>query len=120
MAWLGRFSAGYRQIFNAIFAPEWMHYLMHALLYAGVAFLLLFSFNIKITRQSVGLILTAVLLIGALQESLQLFSGVQILRWNSLLDLGVDLLGGVMGILLLKLVRRFKIRSDSMYCRGTS
>jgi hypothetical protein len=39
MAWFGRFSSSYRQAFNLIFSPQWMHIVMHAFLYAGLVVL---------------------------------------------------------------------------------
>jgi VanZ family protein len=98
MAWLGKFSARYQQIFNAIFAPEWMHWLMHAALYAGLAILLVLVFGLPLTRRTVALVLGIVLLVGLIQEGMQLFSGVQVVSWNSLFDLGVDLAGAGIGL----------------------
>ncbi len=98
MAWLGNFSIRYRQTFNAAFAPEWMHWLMHAALYAGLAILLVVVFNLPLNRCTVLLVLGTVLLVGIIQEGMQLFSAVQVISWNSLFDLGVDLVGAGIGL----------------------
>lgn len=98
MAWLGNFSSHYRQIFNTVFAPEWMHWLMHAALYAGLAMLLVLVFDLSLTHRTVLLALGIILFVGVIQEGMQLISGVQIVSWNSLLDLGVDLLGAGIGL----------------------
>jgi hypothetical protein len=98
MAWLGNFSSNYRQIFNTIFAPEWMHWLMHAALYAGLAILLVVVFDLVLNRRTLLLVLGIVLLVGIIQEGMQLFSNVQIVSWNSVFDLGVDLLGAGIGL----------------------
>lgn len=98
MAWLGNFSDGYRQAFNSIFAPEWVHWLMHAALYAGLAILEVTVFNLPLNHKTVLLIFGSVLLVGLIQESLQLFSNVQIVSWNSAFDLGVDLSGAGIGL----------------------
>jgi hypothetical protein len=98
MAWLGNFSAGYRQIFDTIFGPEWMHWLMHAALYAGLAILSLLVFNLPLDHRTVLLVLGIVLLVGVIQEGMQLLSAVQIVSWNSIFDLGVDLIGGMIGL----------------------
>jgi hypothetical protein len=98
MAWLGNFSKSYRQIFNTIFAPEWMHWLMHAALYAGLAILLVLVFTLPLNRRTVVLVLGIVLVVGLIQEGMQLFSAVQIVSWNSFLDLGVDLVGAAIGL----------------------
>ena len=105
MAWLGKFSTSFRQIFNAIFGPEWMHWMMHAALYAGLAILLMFVFNLPANRRSVLLVLSAVLLVGIIQEGMQLFSDVQIVGWNSIFDLGVDILGAGIGLGLFALFK---------------
>jgi hypothetical protein len=101
MAWLGNFSKGYRHIFNAVFAPEWMHWLMHAVLYAGLALLLVFVFNLSLDRRTMLLVLGIVLLVGMIQEGVQFFSRVQVVSWNSVFDLGVDILGAGVGLGLL-------------------
>lgn len=98
MAWLGNFWGGYRQVFNVLFAPEWMHWLMHAVLYAGLAVLLVLVFGLPLTRRTVALVLGIVLLVGLIQEGMQLFSGVQVVSWNSIFDLGVDLIGAGIGL----------------------
>jgi len=98
MAWLGNFSGNYRQVFNFIFAPEWMHWLMHAILYAGLAILLMIVFSLPSNRQSTLLVFGIVILVGVIQEILQLLSEVQIKSWNSLFDLGVDLIGATLGL----------------------
>jgi hypothetical protein len=98
MAWLGNFSADYREAFNTIFAPEWMHWLMHAALYAGLAILLVVVFNLPLNHRTLVLVLGTVLLVGLIQEGMQLFSAVQIVSWNSLFDLGVDLIGAGIGL----------------------
>ena len=97
MAWLGNFSQQYRQAFNALFAPEWMHWLMHAALYAGLTVLLVLVFDLSLNRRTALLVFGIVLLVGLIQEGMQLLSGVQIVSWNSLLDLGVDLIGAGIG-----------------------
>lgn len=74
---------------------------MHAALYAGWAILLIVIFNRPLSRGTVLLVLTATLLIGILQEGIQLLSAVQIFNWNSAFDLGVDLIGAGIGIAML-------------------
>jgi hypothetical protein len=98
MAWLGNFSTGYRQVFNSIFAPEWMHWLMHAVLFAGLVTLVVLVFNLQLKFHTVLLLLWMVLFVGMAQEGTQLLSQRQIFRWNSLFDLAVDLFGGVIGL----------------------
>jgi hypothetical protein len=106
MAWVRKFSLGYQHVFNAIFAPEWMHWLMHAVLYAGLAVLLVKIFTLGIKPRSVLLVCGVVLLVGILQEGIQCFSAVQVLRWNSVFDLGMDLFGAAVGLLIIWLIRK--------------
>jgi hypothetical protein len=44
MAWLGKFSSRYQELFTAVFSPEWMQWVMHAALYAGLAILIIWAF----------------------------------------------------------------------------
>jgi hypothetical protein len=106
MAWLGNFSTSYRRVFNAIFTPEWMHWLMHAALYAGLVILLVGGFRLPLDRRTVLFVLAVVLLVGLIQEGMQLFSAVQIVSWNSLFDLGVDLIGAGIGLGLVWGIRK--------------
>ncbi len=40
MGWFTRYSALWNRVFAFLFGPLWMHVLMHALLFAALAFLL--------------------------------------------------------------------------------
>jgi VanZ family protein len=106
MAWLGNFSVGYRRVFNALFAPEWMHWLMHAALYAGLAILLAIVFDLAVNRRTVLIVVGMVLLVGLIQEGMQLFSAVQVVSWNSVFDLGVDLSGAGIGLIVVCGIRK--------------
>jgi len=97
MAWLGRFSSRYHNFFNALFSPEWVHWVMHAGLYTGLVILVICAFNLDSSGKTVVIALCVALGVGIVQESLQLLSGVQVLRWNTLLDLGVDSAGALAG-----------------------
>jgi len=70
---------------------------MHASLYAVLAGLVMISFNRPVKRSSLGFILLITLVVGVLQEGWQMLSGVQIMDWNTCLDLGIDLLGSLIG-----------------------
>jgi hypothetical protein len=54
-------------------------------------------FELSVGLKTLGIVILVGLLIGMLQEGLQLLVGVQVLRWNTLLDLGVDFLGVLIG-----------------------
>ena len=97
MAWPGRLSGRYRRVFDAVFTPGWMHVLMHLALFAGLVVLLGMASGRALTKRTAAGFLLVALVVGLLQEGLQLLSGVQIWRWNTLFDLGVDLLGAGLG-----------------------
>ncbi|MEA3350482.1 MAG: hypothetical protein U9Q82_07675 [Chloroflexota bacterium] len=100
MAWLGRLSARYQQVFDAIFTPGWVHVSMHLVLYAGLMILLATVLDRSITRQTLIRYLFGVLVVGFLQEGFQLFSAVQVFGWNTIFDLGIDLIGALIGFAL--------------------
>ncbi len=98
MAWLGSFSPVFQQYFEIIFSEEWVHIVVHIGLYAGFAILILFAFDLKPGLSSLGWIVLIALVVGVGQEILQQITGhIPDLRWNSLLDLGVDILGASIG-----------------------
>jgi hypothetical protein len=99
LAWLGRFSAAYRRTFNAIFEPAWMHVVMHAALFAGLAFLLVLAFQIPLNRNTAVTVIGTILLVGVFQEVLQSISTGQFMVLPALFDLCVDLTGGLAGLL---------------------
>jgi hypothetical protein len=88
---------------------------MHLALFAGLVVLLGVTLGgLTVTKETsevsktsevlnaAGFLLVA-LAVGLLQEGLQLLSGVQIWRWNTLFDLGIDLLGAGLGVGVLAL-----------------
>jgi len=97
-AWIGRYSPGFSQLYEAVFSPEWVHWVMHAGLYAGFTILIIYAFDLRSKRKVLGWVLLITLGVGVVQESLQqITSNIPYLRWNSLLDLGVDLGGTLIG-----------------------
>jgi VanZ family protein len=115
MAFLGKLWPSFGSVFDAIFEPNWMHILMHGLLYAIFGFLL--TLWVKPTSiKAVFLLLGLSLLVGILHESLQLLTAH---LWPGLLpelfDLGVDLAGAAFGIGIGLVVLRRKVlrKSDS-------
>ncbi|RPI33136.1 MAG: hypothetical protein EHM70_06945 [Chloroflexota bacterium] len=100
MAWLGKYSAGFRRAFDAIFAPTWMHILMHALLYTVLVVLLLVMFRWQASWKTAARALSIVLVVGCAQEGLQSLGAGIFYASAALFDLGVDLAGGIGGILI--------------------
>ena len=101
--WLRSYSPAYRSAFDAAFGAEWVHVTMHLALFAGLAILILLILKRRLDRSLVVLILAAVLVVGVLQEGLQIaargdwWGGV---LPSSLFDLGIDLLGATVGIVI--------------------
>jgi hypothetical protein len=91
---LGRFSPQFRRAFNTIFAPLWIHILMHTLLYIGVCALIILTFRLPRSARTMAITLGIVFVVGLLQEGLQAFNQGTFLLGGSIEDFAVDLLGG--------------------------
>ena len=103
MEFLAKVWPAFGRIFNPIFAPDWMHIVMHTLLYAMLAFLLAQVVH-PISSRAILVLLGLGLLVGCLQESLQLFSARLWPGWSpEILDLSVDLGGTIIGIIVSRL-----------------
>ncbi len=101
MAWFSQQIPGYDQWFNRIFAPQWMHILMHAFLYGVLAA----GIGLAWPKRSFRLALAAALLVGILQEFLQPLPAGQLPGSGALFDLAVDLCGAAVGLLALQTLR---------------
>jgi VanZ family protein len=95
-------------VFNAVFSPDWVHIVMHTLLYTMLVFLL--SQDISPVSPKAILILVGLgLLVGCLQEGLQLLSAGSWPGWPpEILDLFVDLMGTIIGISISRLSMHIK------------
>lgn len=104
MAWFTRFSAMYSRLFQSVFSPLWMHVLTHAFLFAVLAYLLASFVTPRmslVTRKHVTLVILALVLVVALtQEGLQLLYKSRPPGLDELFDLGVDLVGASVGMLV--------------------
>lgn len=108
MAFLGRLWPAFGRLFDAFFAPQWVHVFMHGLLYAVLGFLLAGWVRPDSVQNGLKLIGLA-LLVGLLHESLQLLSAGIWPGWGpELFDLTVDLVGALLGLLTDRLVARKK------------
>jgi hypothetical protein len=97
MAWLGSFWPAYRRVFNAIFSPEWVHVVMHTLLFAGLAVLLLQVLFPRFGFKSLILVLLIGLAVAMFQEGFQALSLESGSLQAAMFDLGVDLSGSLAG-----------------------
>lgn len=115
LAALGRFSPAFRGVFDALFAPLWMHIVMHALLFGGLVVLLFFALRWKMGKRTALGALLAVLVVGLLQETLQSLSQGAWPLLGMLADLGVDLAGGTLALVLVWLWTSRPARPISEY-----
>ena len=97
----GKSSPAYRAVFNAVFHPQWVHVVMHLVLFAGLSLLLVILFRLPLGWRTAGLLLGAAALVGVGQEILQAFSQGFLYIWGAAFDLGVDLLGAGLSYLLM-------------------
>lgn len=103
MAFLGRVWPAFGRVFEALFAPDWVHVVMHAFLYLVLAFLLA-GWLEPLSLKSYALLAGLVLLVGVFHEVLQLATRGVWPGWRAeLFDLGVDLAGGTLGLVLFRL-----------------
>ena len=105
---LADYSNTYRSAFNAIFGPEWVHIIAHAILYAIFSFLVLRSLDQPPKRPTVFIVLGIVLVTGCLQEIIQAASqGFDLLQPTTIsragFDLLIDLAGGLFGLVIYSL-----------------
>ncbi|GAP62185.1 hypothetical protein ARMA_0608 [Ardenticatena maritima] len=98
MALFTRYSATYNRWFQTVFTPEWTHVVMHAFLYAVLAVLLARTLPPRFCHPF--WLLTLVLLVACLQEGVQLIYTASLPGRDELFDIGVDLIGGSVGVLL--------------------
>jgi hypothetical protein len=76
MAFLGTIWPAFGHLFNTVFAPDWMHVIMHTFLYAVLGILLthrIKSFSIR----SALIIMGLALLVGCFHEGLQILTARQ-------------------------------------------
>lgn len=103
MALFTRYSATYNRWFQTVFTPEWTHIVMHALLYGVLAVLLTTTLPPIYCRPR--WILALVLVVACLQEGIQLIYTASLPGSDEVFDIGVDMLGGLAGVLITQ--RRF-------------
>ena len=98
MEFLARVWPAFGGLFNAIITPDWMHIIMHSLLDAVLVFLLAQAIP-PVSSKAMLALLGLGLLVGCLQEGLQLLSAGMWPGWPpEILDLVVDLIGASIGI----------------------
>lgn len=94
------FSDQARLQFDAIFGPEWVHWVMHGVLFACLALLLPASYRRPLRWRDRLQVVGVILLSGVLQEIFQALQKGFLYLGGAVFDLGVDLAGGLIGLLL--------------------
>jgi glycopeptide antibiotics resistance protein len=95
--WLREKSAFLRAHFAPWLAPEWVHVIAHLALFGALVFFILRSFHLPLDQKTFIVLLAVILLVGMTQELLQLPTKGRTFGWPEMFDLGVDLLGGMLG-----------------------
>jgi VanZ family protein len=95
--WVRRESAFIRHNFDRVFHAEWVHVIAHLVLFSGLVVLALLAFRLPQNGRT-AVILTAILLaVAVVQEVLQLQVKTRPFGGPEWFDLGVDLVGGMIG-----------------------
>ena len=98
---LRRVSFSFRQAFDTIFAPTWLHALLHCILFAGLVMLLAYAFSMRVSWQTALILFGVVLVVGLLQEGFQALEQGYLIFSGALADIGVDLAGGLIGLAMI-------------------
>ncbi len=99
--WLQKEFAVLLRPLNFLIAPEWVHILAHLILFSGLAVLIVRTFKLSLNLRTAVVLLTAILLTAGMQEVFQLQAKERGFGWPEVFDIGVDLMGGVVGSSLL-------------------
>lgn len=107
MGWFIQASPlGYR-LFNNLLSPEWTHIAMHTFLFAVLAAMLMLNLYGRLdAKRAVWIVLALVLTAAILQEGIQLLSQQRLLNRGNIFDIGVDMVGGLLGLLIFLGVRK--------------
>ena len=117
--WLARFSDSYRRVFDAVFGPPWMHVLMHAAIYAVLAYLLAGLVAARclasIRVRCLGLLFAVILGVAIGQEGFQLWFKGRLLGASEWFDVAVDVAGALLGVAVFAFSRggiRWRVNSE--------
>ena len=106
---LSQLSGDYTNVFNYVFNSLLAHILMHMALFGGLAWIVMSFTSRQPMWRMVLWCLGSVLLVGTLQEVIQMVSVDVYNVGASLFDLGIDLAGGAIPLLIKGLVSRFSV-----------
>lgn len=95
--WLRRESDFVRHNFDSVFLAEWAHVIAHLALFAGLVILVLYALRLPQNVKTALLVAAILLVVALLQEMLQLQVKGRAFGGPEWFDLGVDLVGGMIG-----------------------
>jgi hypothetical protein len=107
---LSTIYSGYAVVFNSIFDSQLVHILMHMALFGGLSWIVMSFTSKRPILQIILLSLGSVLLVGVIQEIIQMVSVGTFNIGASVFDLGIDLLGGLIPLFITFLF--WKISAD--------
>jgi VanZ family protein len=82
-------------VFDAVFSPDWVHVVMHFVLFAGLTVLLFPALFPRFGFKSLAMVLLIGLAVGIFQEGFQALSLQSGSLSAAIFDLGVDLAGSL-------------------------
>ncbi len=113
VAWLASQWPPSARIFRKLTDAEWVHVFMHLLLYLILSFVLSRLSPLAPDLRKAGLILALVLMIGLLQETIQVILQGRLLGPGEYYDLLIDLGGGILGYGLWHIFQHLRIPKRS-------
>jgi hypothetical protein len=105
--WVERLVYAFRRGVRILAGSEPAHVVGHLILFSGLVILLLYLFQLPLSRRTAVLLVMMVLVVGLGQEFLQLQVKNRSFSWPEVFDLGVDLTGGVLGWLAYRYYLRY-------------
>ncbi len=102
MAWASRVDPVWNEWFNRMFAPTWVHVVMHAGMYAVLVLGLSWLLEERVRKWQMWGI---VLLVALMQEGLQLWGAARLPGWGEGFDLLVDMSGAGIGWMIWRILR---------------
>lgn len=109
---LSQLYSGYAIVFNSVFDSLLSHILMHMALFAALAWIVMSFASKKPMRQMILMSLGTVLLVGMIQEGIQMLSVGVFNIGASIFDLGIDLAGGSIPLVIKLLVTKISAKQQ--------
>ena len=109
---LSQLYSGYAVVFNFIFNSLFSHILMHMVLFGGLSWIVMNFVSKRPMKQIILMCLGSVLLVGMIQEIVQMVSVGVFNIGASLFDLGIDLAGGSIPMLVKFLIKKFPAKKQ--------